>query len=185
MFNAIASSVGSWRGVAILIVAGIVIAGVIQSVSPSIEEVSTNDQTEFLPNETEALQAIELELEKFPAFEGLPAILIYRNPTGLTDRDIAKVAEIDASIRADETRDNIALVISDFGQSDFGGGPAQPTQPADPEISPDGTAITIVLVLVNSIGDLPFAATGSVACYDGRYGSYRGAIDRGAVGRQF
>ena len=159
MFNAIASSVGSWRGVAILIVAWIVIAGVIQSVSPSIEEVSTNDQTEFLPNETEALQAIELELEKFPAFEGLPAILIYRNPTGLTDRDIAKVAEIDASIRADETRDNIALVISDFGQSDFGGGPAQPTQPADPEISPDGTAITITVVISGSPAEEEFGET--------------------------
>ena len=159
MFNAIASSVGSWRGVAILIVAWIVIAGVIQSVSPSIEEVSTNDQTEFLPNETEALQAIELEREKFPAFEGLPAILIYRNPTGLTDRDIAKVAEIDASIRADETRDNIALVISDFGQSDFGGGPAQPTQPADPEISPDGTAITITVVISGSPAEEEFGET--------------------------
>ena len=159
MFNAIASSVGSWRGVAILIVAWIVIAGVIQSVSPSIEEVSTNDQTEFLPNETEALRAIELEREKFPAFEGLPAILIYRNPTGLTDRDIAKVAEIDASIRADETRDNIALVISDFGQSDFGGGPAQPTQPADPEISPDGTAITITVVISGSPAEEEFGET--------------------------
>ena len=159
MFNAIASSVGSWRGVAILIVAWIVIAGVIQSVSPSIEEVSTNDQTEFLPNETEALQAIELEREKFPAFEGLPAILIYRNPTGLTDRDIAKVAEIDALIRADDTRDNIALVISDFGQSDFGGGPAQPTQPADPEISPDGTAITITVVISGLPAEEEFGET--------------------------
>ena len=159
MFNAIASSVGSWRGVAILIVAWIVIAGVIQSVSPSIEEVSTNDQTEFLPNETEALQAIELEREKFPAFEGLPAILIYRNPTGLTDRDIAKVAEIDALIRADETRDNIALVISDFGQSEFGGGPAQPTEPAAPEISPDGTAITITVVISGSPAEEEFGET--------------------------
>ena len=159
MFNAIASSVGSWRGVAILIVAWIVIAGVIQSVSPSIEEVSTNDQTEFLPNETEALQAIELEREKFPAFEGLPAILIYRNPTGLTDRDIAKVAEIDALIRADDTRDNIALVISDFGQSEFGGGPAQPTEPAAPEISPDGTAITITVVISGSPAEEEFGET--------------------------
>ena len=159
MFNAIASSVGSWRGVAILIVAWIVIAGVIQSVSPSIEEVSTNDQTEFLPNETEALQAIDLEREKFPAFEGLPAILIYRNPTGLTDQDIAKVAEIDALIRADDTRDNIALVISDFGQSEFGGGPAQPTEPADPEISPDGTAITITVVISGSPAEEEFGET--------------------------
>ncbi len=154
-----ASSVGSWRGVAILIVAWIVVAGVIQSVSPSIEEVSTNDQSEFLPNETGALQAIELEREKFPAFEGLPAILIYRNPAVLTDRDIAKVAEIDAVIRADETRDNIALVISDFGQSEFGGGPARPTQPAAPEISPDGTAITITVVISGSPAEEEFGET--------------------------
>ena len=159
MFNAIASSVGSWRGVAILIIAWIVIAGVIQSVSPSIEEVSTNDQTEFLPNETEALQAIELEGEKFPAFEGLPAILIYRNPAGITDKDVAKVAEIDALIRADEAHENVALVISDFGQSEFGGGAVQPSQPTEPEISPDGTAITITVVISGSPADDEFGET--------------------------
>ena len=159
MFNAIASSVGSWRGVAILIVAWIVIAGVIQSISPSIEEVSTNDQTEFLPNETEALQAIELEGEKFPAFEGLPAILIYRNPAGITDKDVAKVAEIDALIRADEAHENVALVISDFGQSEFDGGAVQPSQPTEPEISPDGTAITITVVISGSPADDEFGET--------------------------
>ncbi len=159
MFNAIASSVGSWRGVAILIIAWIVIAGVIQSVSPSIEEVSTNDQTEFLPNETEALQAIELEGEKFPAFEGLPAILIYRNPAGITDKDVAKVAEIDALIRADEAHENVALVISDFGQSEFGGGAVQPSQSTEPEISPDGTAITITVVISGSPADDEFGET--------------------------
>ena len=158
MFNAIASSVGSWRGVAILIVAWIVIAGVIQSISPSIEEVSTNDQTEFLPNETEALQAIELEGEKFPAFEGLPAILIYRNPGGITDEDVAKVAEIDALIRADETHENVALVISDFGPSEFGGA-AQPSQPTEPEVSPDGTAITITVIISGSPADDEFGET--------------------------
>ena len=159
MFNAIASSVGSWRGVAILIVAWIVIAGVIQSISPSIEEVSTNDQTEFLPNETEALQAIELEGEKFPAFEGLPAILIYRNPAGITDKDVGKVAEIDALIRADEMHENVALVISDFGQSEFGGGAVQPSQPTEPEISPDGTAIAITVVISGSPADDEFGET--------------------------
>jgi len=159
LFNAIASSVGSWRGVAILIVAWIVIAGVIQSISPSIEEVSTNDQTEFLPNETEALQAIELEGEKFPAFEGLPAILIYRNPAGITDKDVAKVAEIDGLIRADEAHENVALVISDFGQSEFDGGAVQPSQPTEPEISPDGTAITITVVISGSPADDEFGET--------------------------
>ena len=144
MFNAIASSVGSWRGVAILIVGWLVIAGVIQSVSPSIEEVSTNDASEFLPNDTEALQALELDREKFPAFDGLPAILIYRNPSGITDGDIAKVSAIDALIRADERHENIALVISDFGQSGFGDGSSQPSRPA---VSPDGTALTITVVI--------------------------------------
>lgn len=150
---------GSWRGVAVLIVAWIVIAGVIQFFSPGIEDVSTNDQAEFLPNETEALQAIELEGEKFPAFEGLPAILIYRNPTGITDADIAKLAEIDALIRADQTHENIALVISDFGQTEFGGGQGQPSQPAESEVSPDGTAVTITVVISGSPADEEFGET--------------------------
>lgn len=159
MFNAIASSVGSWRGVAILIIAWLVIAGVIQSVSPSIEEVSTNDASEFLPNDTEALQALELDREKFPAFDGLPAILIYRNPSGITDGDIAKVSAIDALIRADERHENIALVISDFGQSGFGDGSSQPSRPAEPTVSPDGTALTITVVISGSPAGDEFGET--------------------------
>ena len=131
----------------------------IQSVSPSIEEVSTNDRTEFLPNDTETLQAIELDSEKFPAFEGFPAILIYRNPAGITDEDVAKVAEIDAAIRGDETRENIALVISDFGQSEFGGDGGELSQAAAPDLSPDGTAITITVVISGSPADDAFGET--------------------------
>ena len=164
MFNAIAASVASWRGIAILIIAWIVIAGVIQTVSPSIDEVSTNEQSEFLPNGTEALQALELEGEKFPAFEGLPAILIYQNPSGISDQDIAKVAELDALIRNDEVHENIVFVISDFGQTEFGGNAPTPEQSApdtarEPVISPDGTAITITVVIAGSPASEEFAAT--------------------------
>ena len=164
MFNAIASSVASWRGIAILIVAWIVIAGVIQTVSPSIEDVSTSEQSEFLPSGTETLQALDLESEKFPAFEGLPAILIYRNPLGISHQDIALVAEIDALIRNDEKHKNIALVISDFDQSDFGGTAPIPEQSAsetalEPATSPDGTAITITVVIAGSPAGEEFAAT--------------------------
>ena len=66
MFNAIAASVASWRGVALIIVAWIIFAGLIQTVSPSIEEVSTNEESEFLPNDTESLQAIEVSELKLP-----------------------------------------------------------------------------------------------------------------------
>ena len=164
MFNAIATSVASWRGIAILIVAWVVIAGVIQTVSPSIEDVSTNEQSEFLPNGTEALQALELEGEKFPAFEGLPAILIYQNPSGISEQDIAKVAELDALIRNDEVHENIAFVISDFGQTEFGGTLPAPEQAVpettrEPVISPDGTAITITVVIAGSPASEEFAAT--------------------------
>ena len=164
MFKAIAASVSSWRGVAILIVGWIIVAGVIQSVSPSIEDVSTNERTEFLPNGTEALEAIELQIEKFPAFEGLPAVLIYRNPDGITDDDIARATEIDALIRADTERENIAVVISDLGQPEFGpGAPSQrpPAAEADlgPEISPDGTALTITVIITGSPSDDAFSET--------------------------
>ena len=144
---------------AVLVVGWIVVAGVLQSGSPSIEEVSTNDQAEFLPNETESLRAIDLQEDKFPALQGLPAILIYRNPSGITDVDIAKLAEIDALIRSDAPHDNVALVISDFGRSDFGGVQGQPRQPSEPEISPDGTAATITVVISGSPAGDEFAET--------------------------
>ena len=164
MFNSIASIVGSWRGVALIVVAWVIIAGAISSVAPSIEEVSTNDDSEFLPNDTESLRARDLDAEKFPASGGTPAILIYRNPSGITDQDLATVAEIDARIRAGAPHDNIALVISDFGASQFGDDQAAPSLPrsegiGQPRTSPDGTAITITVIISGGPAEDEFAET--------------------------
>ncbi len=165
MFNAIAASVASWRGVAAIIVAWIVLAGVIQTVSPSIEEVSTNEESEFLPNGTESLQALDIAEEKFPTARGAPAVIIYRNPSGITDQDIAKITEIDALIRADDEHENIQLVISDLGPSpSVENAPNQQGPPGDdiagePELSPDGTAITITVLISGSPADDEFAET--------------------------
>ncbi len=165
MFNAIAASVASWRGVAAIIVAWIVLAGVIQTVSPSIEEVSTNEESEFLPNGTESLQALDIAEEKFPTARGAPAVIIYRNPSGITDQDIAKVAEIDALIRANDEHENIQLVISDLGPSPSAEnapnqqGPPGNDTAAEPELSPDGTAITITVLISGSPADDEFAET--------------------------
>ena len=165
MFNAIAASVASWRGVAAIIIAWIVLAGVIQTVSPSIEDVSTNEESEFLPNGTESLQALDIAEEKFPTARGAPAVIIYRNPSGITDQDISKVAEIDALIRADDEHENIQLVISDFGPSPSAeNAPNQQDAPTDdtaaePELSPDGTAITITVLISGSPADEGFTGT--------------------------
>ena len=164
MFNSIASIVGSWRGVVLIVVAWVIIAGAISSVAPSIEEVSTNDDSEFLPNDTESLRARDLDAEKFPASGGTPAILIYRNPSGITDQDLATVAEIDARIRAGAPHDNIALVISDFGASQFGDDQAAPSPPrsegvGQPRTSPDGTAITITVIISGGPAEDEFAET--------------------------
>ena len=164
MFNAIATGVASWRGVAVIIVAWIIFAGLIQTVSPSIEEVSTNEESEFLPNGTESLQAIGIAGEKFPTSRGTPAVIIYRNPPGINDDDIAKFAEIDALIRTDEQHENIELVISDFGQSVAADdGPSQQGPPSDtaggPDLSPDGTAMTITVLVSGSPADEAYTET--------------------------
>ena len=164
MFEPVARSVASWRGIVVIIVAWLVIAALISSFSPSIEDVSTNEETEFLPNDTESLQAIQLEAAKFPSSDGAPAIIIYRNPSGITDEDIAKVAEIDALIRADEEHENIALVISDFGPPEFDDGtPTFAQLPDDtvrvPQLSPDGTAVTITVIISGSPADEEYSET--------------------------
>ncbi len=164
MFNILANSVASWRGIAIILIAWVAVAGVLSSVSPSINEVSTNEQSEFLPNNTESLLALELSGEKFPDSGGTPAILIYRNPSGITERDIANVAELDARIRADEQHENIVLVISDFGPPAFGDeadGSQGPVQPADtePTLSPDGTAITLTVIISGPPSDEEYSKT--------------------------
>lgn len=164
MFRAIAASSSTWRGVATIIVAWIILAGIISNVAPGIEEVSTNEEAEFLPNGTESLLANQLDSEKFPALDGAPAIIIYRNPAGITDEDIAKVAELDTLIRTDEEHQNIALVISDFGRQQFGNSPQNQGSPpeeslAGPQLSPDGTAITITVIISGSPAEDEYTET--------------------------
>ena len=162
MFNILAKSVASWPGIATIIIAWVVVAGVLSSVAPSIEEVSTNEQSEFLPSDSESLRAVEIAGDKFSNSEGTPAILIYRNPAGITEQDIAKVRELDSLIRADDRHENIVLVISDFAPPSFeeGMGAEGPPQLADvvqPELSPDGTAITITVIISGTPSDEGFS----------------------------
>ena len=69
---------------------------VIFSISPSVEEVSTNELEEFLPKGVESLEAAQLEADKLSGIDGLAAVLLYRNPSGINEEDLVKLAEIDA-----------------------------------------------------------------------------------------
>ena len=65
---------------------------VVIATAPSLGEVTTNNQEDFLPGDSESRRAMELVSEKYPRGQGVPAIVVFHRPEGLSDADLAAVA---------------------------------------------------------------------------------------------
>jgi putative drug exporter of the RND superfamily len=76
--------------------AWIVAVALIVPVSPSLSEVSNSDQTSFIPDSTESMQAQTLADEAFPAAAGTAGLFVVSREDGakLTPADTARVDEI-------------------------------------------------------------------------------------------
>ncbi len=88
---------GFWRKMAqiitsrygrlVSILAWIIIPLSLAVIAPSLAEVSSSRQEDFLPVGAESTKALELRDQHFPA-SGTPGILVYRNQGGLTQEDL-------------------------------------------------------------------------------------------------
>ena len=63
--------------VTILVWIGVII--ILALVAPSISEVTTNEQDEFLPVGVESVEAIRILREKYPTNDGIPAIAVFHS----------------------------------------------------------------------------------------------------------
>ena len=77
---------------ALLIIAWVAIAGVGGPYFGRIAEVTSNDQTSFLPASADATQVQQLQ-SQFAASDTLPAIVVYQRPSGLTTADLSTISE--------------------------------------------------------------------------------------------
>ena len=146
MFGFLASLAASWRRAAGVIAAWIVVGVVIVVTAPPLAEVTTNNQEDFLPGDSESRRAMELVSEKYPRGQGVPAIVVFHRPEGLSDADLAAVAEVDAALQADGAPDDIESVLSLSGSPEA----------ASALLAPDGTTVTTIVTITGSPGEERF-----------------------------
>ena len=119
----------NWRRVlvpaAVLVVALFVVMPVAGTLSGKLSSVTENDQAAFLPDSAESTKSLELET-RFAGDQDIPALIVWERSGGLTDADLAAVAE--ASTRVSDV-DGVA-------------GPA-----SEPIPSEDGQAVQVVVPL--------------------------------------
>ena len=61
----------------ITLITWILLVVVINIISPSLSDVTSNEQEEFLPADVESVKAINLQLDKYPTNSGLSAIVVF------------------------------------------------------------------------------------------------------------
>ena len=79
MKNIFTLSVKNWKNATFFIVLWFVLMNLLFMVSPQLSEVTTNNQDDFLPSDSESVSAMKVRFEKFPSTDGVPAIIALRS----------------------------------------------------------------------------------------------------------
>ena len=72
-------SVKNWKSATFFIIAWFVLMNLLFMISPQLSEVTTNNQDDFLPSDSESVSAMKVRFEKFPSTDGVPAIIALRS----------------------------------------------------------------------------------------------------------
>lgn len=148
MLNRVTDVASSRGGKWVVLVLWLVVAGLVIPLTPTLNEVTENDTLQFLPASAESKQAAELVREAFPS-DGTPAIIVFRNPDGLTDADVAAAEAVYNAIAAmqAEPASNVGAIVSIFNIPRARG----------ELVSPDNTAMTMIVTITGSVAEEPYA----------------------------
>lgn len=141
MLHRVTDFSSSRRGKWIVILIWIVLAAVVVPFAPKLSDVLTNDSSSFLPKGAESTSVGDLVNARFPG-SGTPAILVFYDPSGLSDQDKAVAKSLGEWLLSEQAPANVDRqgIISIFTVP----------QAAGSLISKDGTMMTMV---VNITGD--------------------------------
>ena len=104
------------------------------SVAPALSEVTSGEQSEFLPPKAESVSALSLKSKKFPSDDGVPALVVFssgQEATGLQEA----ISTFTNAIKTTGAPERIASVFS----------PADSPAAAATLISPSGTTGMVVV----------------------------------------
>ncbi|MGF7229269.1 MAG: MMPL family transporter [Candidatus Saccharibacteria bacterium] len=89
-----------WRWIVIAV--WIVAAGVIINFSPKLSDVSSTDQSSFLPSHYQSIQAQNIQQKYFNTSSGASAIIVFKRADGqaLTATDHAKISSVIAAVKS-------------------------------------------------------------------------------------
>ena len=100
-----------WRVIALWVVAAV---GLVVF-APNLDNITNNDQTQFLPTSHESAEATEIAAKAFPDSTGVSAIIVVKRQDGaeLTTSDQATIGQIATSLQAKGIDKVTAVVTSD------------------------------------------------------------------------
>ncbi len=112
VFDLVGRLVASPRGALAVVLAWLVVGAAIFVLSPSLGEVTTNNQDDFLPSNAEATAAIKLVQERYPSTGGTPAILVFHRADGLTEDDAARINRATAVLKDNSRPELVESVLA-------------------------------------------------------------------------
>ncbi len=150
MFGLVASFAGNWRRAAVVIAVWAVVGAAVVATAPPLADVTTNEQEDFLPDGSESLRVTQLVREKFPRGQGIPAIIVFHRPEGLSESDLDAVAGVDAVLQAADAPPEIQNVLALSTSSPLA---------ASSLLAPDGTTVTTIVTIRGSPAEEGFRET--------------------------
>ena len=136
MMNALGHLVARSRTRALIVVGvWLLLAAIVPRLTPTVDEVKQEGGSNSPVPGTQSAEARDLLLEKFPDQQGVPAIIVLRNPHGLTAADEAEVARISKALSGTHAPQGVDGVLST----------ATAPQAKAQLVSPDGTTSTILV----------------------------------------
>ena len=132
MLGRVTDFASSARGKWVTLLVWILLAGALISLLPRLDEVTENESALFLPEDAEATRAFDLARERFPS-AGTPALIVVREPTGLSDPTWAAVADLEAWLTGPDAPGNVIRVRA----------PAPGEGAASGLVSHDGTTLYV------------------------------------------
>ena len=113
MWEAISRLVTRGRGRTLAIAGWIIVPVTLFVVAPSLTDVSSTRQQDFLPVGVESTRAISVRHEHFPS-KGVPGMLVYNRPSGLSENDLILIENQVSWLLSREQTGHIGDVISVF-----------------------------------------------------------------------
>ena len=150
MFGLVASFATNWQRAAVVIAVWVVVGVAVVATAPPLTDVTTNDQENFLPDGSESLRVLQLVGEKYPRGRGIPAIIVFHQPDGLSDADFAAVAGVDETLQAPDAPPDIQNVVALSTSSPLA---------ASSLLAPDGTTVTTIVTISGSPAEEGFRET--------------------------